>query len=78
MVEGEDGGIGMQSAPPSSPSVAFGATSPWRGRIFECRYAPSPPRREQTCQIEKLEPQPQPDAACGFSTLNAAPPSDST
>ena len=26
----------------------------------------------------KLAPQPQPEAACGFSTRNAAPPSDST
>jgi hypothetical protein len=29
-------------------------------------------------QIEKLDPQPQPEAALGFSTLKAAPPSDST
>src|SRR5690606_30058045 len=29
-------------------------------------------------QMPKLEPQPQPAAALGFSTLNAAPPSDST
>jgi len=29
-------------------------------------------------QIPKLEPQPQPEAAWGFSTLKAAPPSDST
>src|SRR5690606_8062002 len=29
-------------------------------------------------QMPKLEPQPQPAAAFGFSTLNAAPPSDST
>jgi hypothetical protein len=28
--------------------------------------------------MPKLDPQPQPEAACGFSTLNAAPPSDST
>ena len=28
--------------------------------------------------MPKLEPQPQPAAAFGFSTLNAAPPSDST
>ena len=29
-------------------------------------------------QIPKLDPQPHPAAACGFSTRNAAPPSDST
>ena len=28
--------------------------------------------------MPKLEPQPHPAAACGLSTLNAAPPSDST
>ncbi len=39
MVEGEDGGIVIANAPPPSPSVAFGATSPWRGRKIEAEAA---------------------------------------
>src|SRR3546814_9332410 len=39
-----------------------------------CQQAPRCERR----QIEKLDPQPQPAAALGFSTLNDDPPSEST
>jgi len=62
---------GLDTVPSHHRSVQWILTSVRMTAAFN-------PNGSEKGQIEKLDPQPQPEAACGFSTLKAAPPSDST